>query len=538
MDAVKSALLIRWNRDDRLLAAGAAFVSGTLLALGFAPLRWWWLAWLALAPFYVALNYSRPILDRGWSVGFSFGLGLFLVGMYWMSEIGVLAWLLLSVIQALPFAMFGAILVYLWRFLSPRRTPDDGPATLLWLRPFVFAALWVALEWARTQGRYAFPWFPLAATQVTALPLLQILTITGQWGVSFAIALCGGLIGEAWKGRQGVRWKTAARLGGAVFIMGFLAVVGFLRIYLVKEMDEKDSDLRFLNVGVAQGCYPNAAENQLTVYLNLSRDIVAASAKNPADVILWPETACPQDLVHSAPTREVIAEFARSATVSLLVGNETIDGKGRFNSAILMNPQGYLTGRYDKIQLVPMGEFFLFRPLLRAVSDRYIPEDDMVPGDKPGVVTISGKSDNNKNIPMGVIICYESAFPARVRATVRNGAQCIALITNDETFGVTAGPYQHADFAILRAIETGRYLIRAAHTGTSRLIDTTGIIQQSLPIMQRGFLTGRVVLNDQRTIYVAFGDWFVVVCALIAALPLVVQGTTFLRGKRPQHGER
>lgn len=511
------------------------------MALGFALLRWWWLAWVALAPLYVALaqedasrkgaKAQKGILATAYrllptaSIGGAFGLGLFLVGMYWMTEVGFFAWPVLSAIQAVPFALFGAAFAFLCPPTPNAQQLSHVPRPMAFvLRPLLFAALYVLLEWARTQGKYAFPWFPLAATQVEALPILQIIAVTGQWGLTFAIALCGALVGEAWTRRKsGIgNWDSGKRLLLATLIFGMIGSYGKARVWYVQDYERTESDQPFLRVGITQSGEASS-DDFFGVYLKLSRQIVTDSelqtlnSGKTLDLILWPEGVAPPDIADNFNPRQALTEFARSSNVSLLVGSDAIDSKGRYTSAALIDNRGQIAGRYDKIQLVPMGEFFVFRPLLKMVTDRYIPEEDKISGDRPGVLSVPMGAFPSAKV--GTIICYESAFPNRVRATVRAGAQCIALITDDETFGTTAGPYQHADFSVLRAVETGRYLVRAAHTGTSRIIHPTGRVIKSLPLMQRGILTGDIILRDDQTLYLRFGDWLVYLCGgIVAAL--------------------
>jgi apolipoprotein N-acyltransferase len=496
-----------------------AFISGALAASSFAPLRWWWLAWLALAPLYVALNVAmngQVRILRSAGIGFSFGLGLFLVGMYWMTEVGFFAWPTLSLIQAVPFALFGAAFGFLNKS-SEDRAVTGGLAFLL--RPVLFASLYVLLEWGRTQGKYAFPWFPLAATQVSVPALLQIISVTGQWGLTFAIALCGALVGEAHL-RRFLAWSAALQpMAIAVALFALVGIFGEVRLWWVRDWLRDESDQPVLRVGITQ-YGQGAGDDIFDVYQQLSRRLVTApDSEQPPVLILWPEGVAPPDIRNNFYPRETLTQFARSSRVSLLIGSDALDNRGRYTSAVLIDDRGQIAGRYDKIQLVPMGEFFLFRPLLKMVTDRYIPEEDKVAGDKPGVLNVPRSSLPSARA--GTIICYESAFPNRVRTTVAAGAQCITLITDDETFGTTAGPYQHADFAVLRAVETYRYLIRAAHTGTSRIIDPTGNIMKSLPLMERGVLTGDIILRDDITFYVRWGDWLVFLCGGMVAAAVI-----------------
>ena len=175
-----------------------------MAALAFPTVAAWPLAWVALAPWYGHLcaladkreppGASRKVrqarLRAGASSGFLVGFFLFLVGMTWMNEIGTGPWIVLSAIEALPFTLLGMAAVWLFRRLGPAAT------RAVWLRPLALAALWTLMDGLRTQTRYSFPWFILAATQVRALPLVQVVSFAGQWGLTFALVLCGALLGD------------------------------------------------------------------------------------------------------------------------------------------------------------------------------------------------------------------------------------------------------------------------------------------------------------------------------------------------------
>jgi apolipoprotein N-acyltransferase len=516
------------GRRGLLVRIAPAILSGVLISLAFPPAGWWWLAWVALAPLYLALTAApeggRGAIAHGLAVGFAFGFVLFLVGMFWMNEIGALPWFVLAIIQALPFTLWAGALA----LLLPRL-----PAAA---RPFTFAATWVLLEWLRGVGSYAFPWFPLAATQVHALPLVQIIAITAQWGLSFALTAVSGLAGEVVRTiRSGEKKGAFLWAGAAVAIPLLLAAYGWGALHA--EGSRAATATARCSVAVAQGSFLKASRfntdaraEPLNIYLDLTRKAVALGGGR-VDLVLWPETVVPDDLLRSGYTYPRISALARDTNASLLVG--TIyqeDPTHTYNSAVLVKRDGKFGGRYDKAILVPVGEFFPLRGLLGPIYARYgVPDDDLAPGSREGGPLTFPYGPDGATSRVGILICYESAFPWRSREEVRRGAQLLSLLTSDQTFGTSAGPYQHADLAILRAVENRRWLVRAASTGTSQIIDPTGRIRDALPVMSRDASLDVVELREDQTLATRWGDWFVAVCAVIAAASVV----RAFRGKEP-----
>jgi apolipoprotein N-acyltransferase len=534
----------------------AGLFSGFLLTLAFPPLAWWPLAWVALTPLYAVLAAPPApgapgagggrAVRTGLGAGFAFGLALFLVGMFWMTEIGdgwlmkAIPWLVLSLIQAGPFALLGAAC----SALLPRL-----PAA--WARPVAFAALWTLLEAARGWGSYSFPWFFLAATQVRAPVLVQIVSVTGSWGLSFAVALAGALLGEAWMAHRHLKpfRRRAVPLVAFLAIPGALALGGQFAINAGAATEAGPS----VPVGIAQGSFqkPRGAAYTtadryeiLRLYLDLSRQ-AASRAPGPLAFVAWPETVVPGDrggLLRDAELRRTVGGLARDLGTPLLIGSTHVDEEGRLrNTAVLVEADGALGARYDKTRLVPVGEFFPLRRLLGPIYARYsVPGTDITPGALPGVLDVGGKNTRDggaatahEALPVGLLICYESAFPAIAAARVRDGARALVLLTSDQTFGATAGPYQHADLSVLRAVETRRYLVRAAATGISEVIDPWGRVRTSLGINARGALTDAIRPRRDRSGYVRGGDWFVGACGAFAAGALL---SAALSGHRRRAG--
>ncbi len=511
-DAINTVALSS-SRTPNPAPALLGIASALLLTLAYPSLRWSWLAWVALSPLYLGLVRSRRKRDGAW-IGFGFGFGLFLVGATWITVTGVPGWIILSFLMGILFALFGVVTAV----VLPR-IPEK-------VRPLVFAALWVLTEWVRSQGGYAFPWFVLAATQAHSLEVLQIVSVTGQWGLSFAIALTSALAGEAWLQRR--RRRSAGVLVG-VTVAVWAALFVFGKVELARE-DSRHRENRW-TVGVAQGncLYPENGDRDawqkyssdcLTTYLQLTLNL-SEQASTDTDLILWPEGAAPDELLVYNFSLPSIVRLVREIQTPLIVGTVFTDDSGqRFNSAVLIDKEGMPSGRYDKVHIVPLGEFFPARPLLHSIYLLYgAPESDFSAGRLPNVLNITGRRNKAK---AGMLICYDVAFPSDSRQAVLKGAQFLAQITSDNPFEKSNRPEQHADLTALRTVETRRWMVRAAFSGISQAVDPTGREASRIPVLTRdSMVVSQVDLRDDETLFVRWGDWFVGVCAVIGMGALI-----------------
>ncbi|MDX1935203.1 MAG: apolipoprotein N-acyltransferase [Capsulimonadales bacterium] len=491
--------ILRLFRDGKPTDRGYVVLSAILLALCFFPSPLWdavrpALAWVALAPLYLVLRNLpgdlRPRLRSAAGSGYLFGLLLHLVGAYWLTNLvpewplAVLPYASVAVIEALWFALFALG----FSVAGPR-----GPAA-----PWLFAALWTVFEWLRTLGAYAFPWFPLAATQVPWTPMLAICSVTGQWGLSFALALTGAWVGERIaEGKRDARgWPVIGTVPAALAIGGAVA------------LSNTPGAIGTATVAVAQasygGIYP---EESLKAYLELAREAVAANGR-PLDLVVMPESTFWDELLRRSDAWPAVSGTAATLQTSILLGTEETEGKRRFNVGMLVGRQGDYVASARKIKIVPLGEFFPFREVLGPIYAQFpTGNNDLTPGDRPGVLRLP-----DSDVVAGTLICYESAFGWRARQEALAGAVLLTVITNDAWFGNSAGPLQHADLASLRAAETGRAVARAATSGESRLIDPAGRVLATIPLLERGTQTATLPLRNDRTLYVRFGDWFLAVC--------------------------
>ena len=243
-------------------------VAALLLVPVYPPLGLWWLAWLALIPFYLGLRETGVRRGRVAVAGFSFGFTLFIVGMYWMTALATPLWVALAIIQGTFFALFAA---------AVGATLPRLPAAL---RPFAFAAGWVLFEWVRSLGVYAFPWFLLASSQTrpAALPLLQCVAVAGQWGLSFAIAAVNGGIFEALRVRKPGWLAATLALPAALYGFGLLVL-------------SHPPGTRAGQIVVVQGSENReGGDDRLRVYLDTTRDALRARTTPPL-LVVWPEGA-------------------------------------------------------------------------------------------------------------------------------------------------------------------------------------------------------------------------------------------------------
>jgi apolipoprotein N-acyltransferase len=486
--------------------AGGAF-SGVLYAFAYPPLRWSLLAWVAFLPLYLTLRDAGK-RQGGWQ-GFGFGFALFLVGANWVNAAGIPPWIILSVIMGTQFAVFGLIMGTIL------------PRVSLTYRPLLFACLYTLTEWVRSQGGYAFPWFVGAATQAHNLLVLQVVSLTGQWGLAFALALTSAFLGEVWVNRAEkramLRWMVATVAVPAIcFVLG-----GGL---LAQENSRQPLKANQRTVAIVQGSFlepspgGDYASEALLTYLNLTRSAILEHGK-PFDLLIWPEAVTPDNLLLDNYSLPPLTALAKATETSLLIGTTHEENELRYNSAVLLNRVGEPLGRYDKTHVVPVGEFFPFRPLLQTIYLQYnVPSRDLAPGRLPNVLTLPRPSGEQDRI--GVMICYDVAFPWDGRKGVLRGAQYWSQLTADTPFEATSRPEQHADLTSVRTVETRRWMIRAALSGISQVVDPTGREVARLPLMARQTLTHTIELRNDKTLFVRLGDWFIVVCAVIAVIHL------------------
>ena len=376
----------------------------------------------------------------------------------------------------------------------------SGPGAV-WFAP----PLWVASEWARSTIGGGFPWVPLGASQAEALPVVQLASVAGVYGLSMLLAL----VSTAAAALALTPGRATRRTAAAVAVV--VVIVGGAGAWRVSRATLMTGDM--VRVGLVQG---NVAQEQkydlrfrdeiMRRYLGLSRRVLA----DGASLVVWPEASTPFYFDAEGPLAQPIRQLAATAGTPFLIGTDEYepprDGRPErfYNAAVLVGADGASRGSYRKMHLVPFGEYvplksvlFFVAPLIEAVSD-------FSAGTDPVVFDAGGRQ-------VSVSICYESVYPGIAQAFVEGGSQLLATITNDAWFGRSSAPHQHFAQGALRAVEQGRYIVRAANTGISGAVDPYGRVIARTNLFEPAALVVDVRLLSGRTIYSRVGDvvvWF------------------------------
>ncbi len=469
----------------RYLRVGGALASGLLFALAFPAPDLTWLAWFALVPLLLAVGDLSP--GQSFKYGYLAGALGFGILLEWIRIFGLPAWGLLTATLALYVGGFASGVSFLAR---------GRPGATLWAVPLT----WVAVEVARSVGPLGFPWGLLGLTQYRTPVTLGLASAVGVHGISGLIALVNAAVAVAISRRR-TRPRLIALASAA--LVAAAAVACGATLARVAGETARGGPRRIVavvqpNVTMRPG---GGALAVAPIIEGLLRQTGEASSGG-AEIIVYPETALPVDLDEA---RDVRSAVGRSAAGAVVVAGGLLAGPR--NAAVVLDPEGRVLGRYVKERLVPFGE--------------------------AGVV--AGTGTRPVRAPAGsvaIVICYESAFPLQVRSAVANGADLVAVLTNDGWFGRSAGPAQHAAHAVLRAVEVGRSVARAANTGSSMLIGPDGAVARSLPLDVEGVLTAPLPVGGPTTPYVAWG-WLAAPLAVAGwALAAVPSGVAALR-RRP-----
>jgi apolipoprotein N-acyltransferase len=491
-----------------------ALVSGALLALSFPRFGHPAFAWIALVPLLVALtgwNGRTPGARRAFLLGLASGFVYFAGTLYWTG----------SVIRTfggipLPAAVLGVCLLALYQgffpalfaLLSSRLLARAGLAALL-LAP----AAWVATEFFRGVVFGGFPWVLLGDSQVTVLPVAQLASVLGVYGVSGLVATVNATIAYATltTGRR----RVAAIAVGAIVLAGS-ALWGTLRIAdgsLMRSGAPIRVGLIQANIAQEDKWKSGEARRIFTTYIAMTRDAV----KRGAEFVVWPESATPFMFEQDPIGQETLRALAREVQVPILFGSDqevTQPEPALYNAAFLVAPDGKTAAVYRKIHLVPWGEFIPMKRLLFFVSPLVDSFTDFSPGTSMVMLPVGSHLTSTA-------ICYEVVYPSLVRQAVQAGSELLTTITNDAWYGHSSAPYQHFALASMRAIEQGRYLVRAANTGISGVVDPYGRIVRQSGIFEQAALVEEARFLTVRTIYSRIGDLIAYVAIAIVAIGLV-----------------
>ncbi len=506
-----------------------AAASGVLLALSFPKFGHPAVGWIALTPLLVVV--CGGTLRRAFWLGAMAG-GIYFAGtLYWITRVmvvygGLETWIAVPINVAL--VAYLALFPALFALIVRRLTLAYGADALL-ASPFV----WVATELGRTHLLTGFPWVLLGYSQATVLPVAQLAAIAGIYGVSLLVASVSAALAlvvvRTAEAAQPIRDRTA---GARRSSRAALAVVGAIVAVVAVWGSRRIADNGLtrsgepVRVGMIQGNVdqgikwdPARAASIFDEYIRMTHQAIDAGAR----LILWPESSTPFMFEEEPFGAERIRRLTRDARVSLLFGSDQIEWKEvgnrrvpdkYFNAAFLLRPDGSTAGVYRKMHLVPFGEYVPLQKLLFFAAPLTEQVGTFWPGVNAALLPVAGHR-------VSVAICYEVVYPALVREFVRGGSELLTTITNDAWFGETSAPYQHFQQASMRAIEEGRYLVRAANTGISGIVDPYGRVVEESAIFQPAVLVGTARFLKVSTPYARYGDVLPYAAVLLTAVLLV-----------------
>jgi apolipoprotein N-acyltransferase len=483
----------------------AAFAAGAALNLAFAPFGVWPIAVLAPAALFALLRGLPP--RRAGSVGAAFGAGLFVFGTYWLYTclhvFGMVPIWLTIVLQA---ALIGLMSIYSAAlcYVANRFWLKPG-ATRAWL---VLPVLWVLLEWLRGWVLSGFPWLSLGYAMIDS-PLKGWAPLFGIYGVTWATAATAAamdvlLMPAVSRSRRLVAFAAALTL--------------FLIPALLARHDWTRPAAPPMPIAAVQGAVPQDQKWQVKNLDETMRRYSELTAQAwGARLIVWPESALPI-LANDIPDYlRRLQELGRAHDADFAIGlvNYSLETQRFYNGLLVLNQMG--RGWYYKRHLVPFGEYFpvpaFVRSWMRLMS---LPYDDIAPGSESQPrLSAAGQT-------LGLTICYEDAFGSEQRSTLRD-ATLLINVTNNAWFGDSTAPHQHLQIARMRALEAGRYLVRAANDGITAVIGPHGEIVSRLPQFQEAVLRADVRPMTGLTPYARFGNYPVVLGAGLLLLVAVLR---------------
>ena len=495
------------NRTGLFHTALAA-TTGLLLTASFPRMGWGFLAWVAFVPLLHSIKDLSP--RATFKLGFLAGLVHYATLFYWIGGV-------IHRYGQLPGILCAAILMLLVLYLS--LYPGLFVMVISQLRarslPYYLTApfFWTVLEYVRSFLLSGFPWENLGHSQYNWLHLIQISDILGVYGVSALIMAVNAALFEASvtiSKNRAFAWKPVLSV---VLVMAGFLTYGTYRLRKIDRAAEAAPKRAIAlvqgNIDQSKKWLPSFQHETLQRYGALS---IAALKAGP-DLIIWPETALPFYFLHDQNLTRETLEIVDACKVYFLLGSPSFCKTGQrvryYNSAYLVDPCGKVVGKYDKIHLVPYGEYVPLKRYFPFLGKMVKAVGDFEAGKKGQVLSWGSEK-------IGVLICFEAIFPELARSMVQNGAQLLINITNDAWFGKSSAPYQHLSMVVFRAVENHVAVARAANTGISAFVDPVGRLLDETPLFEEATRTRSIPMMNHRSFYCRHGDIFAAGCAIIS----------------------
>jgi apolipoprotein N-acyltransferase len=474
-----------------------------MLTAAFPPGKLDGLAWFALVPLLKAIDKQAP--SRAFILGFTAGLAHYFTLIYWVVVVLKRYGELNALISVSALALLTFYLSFYPAFFScllRHHRLKGYPAAL-----FMGASLWVSLEYVRAKAFTGFPWCLLGYTQFKNLSLIQIADLTGVYGVSFLVALSNFAIFFLFFRRNtdrapGLRWQIPCVI--LMFALTFLYGHQNLKGDNGNAEEQKIIPATIIQANIDQSVKWDPAYQSKT--LDLYEALTGQTADFGPTLIVWPETAVPFFAQDVSELSIRLGEIAGASGAHFILGSPAYvkddHGIRYHNRAYYLSPERGFSDYYDKVHLVPFGEYVPLKRLLPFIHRLVPAAGDFEPGKDLSPLKLPFLS-------AGVIICFEAIFPELSRRLVKENAEILVNLTNDAWFGATSAPYQHLSMAIFRAVENGRPMLRAANTGFSAFIESSGKIIVRSRLFTEGILRKRLVVQaGPLRFYTRHGDVF------------------------------
>ncbi len=468
-------------------AVSVCLASGIALSLAFPPAEVWPLAFVALVPLLWLLRGAAP--RRGALLGLAFGIAFFGSTLYWILRFGEAAWTALTLISAAFVMVFGWL----------------APALIRRGRPFVtsaaLASAWTVIEWARGMWPFGgFTWGGLGTSQADNRVVLPLATVLGVWGITFVVVAVNALVVETLGGGGG-RARRGARLAAAAAMILLPALIPFS----IPNGSQVDIAALQVDVRVPEGT-PNLQEDLIVArrHVDLHGSL---SSEAPPDLVLWGEGAMDPLAAADPSTAAAVSDAVSALGVPTAIGAVLRDPDGsEYTSVLFLDGEGRQVDRYDKIHLVPFGEYVPWRDELDWFEALEQIPVDRAAGTEMRASALPGLP------PFATPVCFENSFPSLPRAFVRAGATFLVVPVNNASYGFTAASDQHLQMSRLRAVETGRWVVDAAVSGVTAYIDPQGRVTARTELFQTAILRGQIRSSTAITWYVRLGDVLPWVC--------------------------
>jgi apolipoprotein N-acyltransferase len=529
-DAVSLSAPVRegaWTRLRRRVRASAptrleaalAVLSAALMVFSFPDFNLWPLAWVALVPLFLAVaRRRRPGRGRAFLLGWITGTLFFYGSCYWLTHAmirygGIPAWA--AYLLIIPPTVIAGLFPATCSMALARVVARWGGRAL-----FLAPLLWVTLEWARL-GLIGQLWNAIGYSQAYVTPLIQTARWGGVYMVGFLIAMVNAAVAYMLLMRNARALKIAA--------LAILCVVALLFLSAASSTIHTSS-VAVKPAAVVVAVQPNVPMDQqkslaettalIERHYSLSESGLAKEGEEFSDlprVVIWPESPMYFTYAQSSEFREAVARFAAKNQTSVLFNAmEPAPAGGTYNSAVMVNEKGVLVAQYDKIRLLPFGEYVPLPRWLPGVSSIPAMVGDFTPGAQYTLMPLG-------EARAGVFICFESAFPSISRNFAQAGADVLVNISNDGYLGQTPVMRQHLANTVFRAVENGRPVVRVTNTGITAYISERGDVMDETQGFRPDFRTWTLRRNiEGETFYTRFGDLFVMLCAALSLVVTVV----------------